>query len=76
MAANDREEVALSSSELDNVLSSAGLAEGPPAAPEDDLELYGVWVKVKPQTVPQTRASADTSSDDIGSPSSRYQSHA
>ena len=60
-AASDREEVALSSSELDDVLNSAGLVEGEPAAPEDDLELYGVWVKVKPQPLAQARKSAPPS---------------
>lgn len=65
-AADDREDVALSSSELDDVLSSAGLAEDTPQMPADDLELYGVWVKVKPQPVatrpPATAELADLES--------------
>jgi hypothetical protein len=57
-ASDDRDEVALSSSELDDVLSSAGLSEGDPLALDDDLDQYGVWVKVKPEAVSSRTASA------------------
>ena len=65
-ASDDREDVALSSSELDDVLSSAGLAESSPGLPADNLELYGVWVKVKPQPV-ATRPTAPAELADLES---------
>jgi hypothetical protein len=41
----EEEEIALSDSELDNVLQSASVTSEP------NLEQYGVWVKVEPQNV-------------------------
>jgi hypothetical protein len=48
---SDEEEIALSDSELDNVLKSASVTTEAPGGDEDDLERYGVWVKVEPQAV-------------------------
>ena len=45
------EKIALSDSELDNVLKSASVTTEPPGGAEQNLEQYGVWVKVKPQNV-------------------------
>ena len=48
---SDREEIALSTSELDDVLSSADLHSESGDAGEPDLEKYGIWIKVEPQTL-------------------------
>jgi pilus assembly protein FimV len=45
----DDEEITLSSSELDDVLSSAEIDEPDAGREEGSLEQYGVWVKVKPE---------------------------
>jgi len=47
----EEEEIALSDSELDNVLKSASITSEPDGAAERQLEQYGVWVKVEPQNV-------------------------
>jgi hypothetical protein len=47
---SDREDIALSTSELDDVLSSADLSEtGEAKGP--GLEKYGIWIKVEPETL-------------------------
>jgi pilus assembly protein FimV len=48
---SDREDIALSTSELDDVLSSADLHDESGDAGEPDLEKYGIWIKVEPQTL-------------------------
>jgi hypothetical protein len=45
------EEIALSDSELDNVLKSASISDEPAGGAAENLEQYGVWVKVEPQNV-------------------------
>ncbi len=47
----EEEEIALSDSELDNVLQSASVTSEPAGGAEENLEQYGVWVKVEPQNV-------------------------
>ena len=47
----EEEEIALSDSELDNVLKSASITSEPADGAEENLEQYGVWVKVEPQNV-------------------------
>jgi hypothetical protein len=47
----EEEEIALSDSELDNVLKSASITSEPAGGVEENLEQYGVWVKVEPQNV-------------------------
>jgi len=47
----EEEKIALSDSELDNVLKSASETTETSGAAEQDLEQYGVWVKVEPQNV-------------------------
>jgi len=47
----DREDIALSTSELDDVLSSAELRSESGEAGDPDLEKYGIWIKVEPQTL-------------------------
>ena len=48
---SDQEEIALSDSELDNVLKSAELTNEAPAGEQGNLEQYGVWVKVEPHAI-------------------------
>ena len=48
---SDQEEIALSDSELDNVLKSAEVTNEAPAGEQSNLEQYGVWVKVEPHNV-------------------------
>ena len=48
---SDQEEIALSDSELDNVLKSAELTNEAPAGEQGNLEQYGVWVKVEPHNI-------------------------
>ena len=47
---SDQEEIALSDSELDNVLKSADITDETPEE-QNNLEQYGVWVKVEPQNL-------------------------
>ena len=47
----EEEEIALSDSELDNVLKSASVTSEPAGGAEENLDQYGVWVKVEPQNV-------------------------
>ena len=48
---SDQEEIALSDSELDNVLKSADITDEAPDAEDSNLEQYGVWVKVQPRNL-------------------------
>jgi hypothetical protein len=48
---SDQEEIALSDSELDDVLKSADITSESPEAEQGDLEQYGVWVKVEPHNI-------------------------
>ncbi|MBN2553747.1 MAG: hypothetical protein JXB06_13300, partial [Spirochaetales bacterium] len=51
---SEQEEIALSDSELDDVLKSAEItSETAGGDDEDNLEQYGVWVKVEPKDVEQ-----------------------
>jgi pilus assembly protein FimV len=52
----EQEEVALSSSELDNIINSAEIRNEDGDTDDDNLEQYGVWVKVEPEKI---EASAD-----------------
>jgi pilus assembly protein FimV len=45
---SEQEEIALSDSELDNVLKSADITNEDPDEQRSSLEQYGVWVKVEP----------------------------
>jgi hypothetical protein len=45
------EDVTLSTSELDNIMSSAEFTSGEVNSEEKNLEKYGVWVKVTPEQV-------------------------
>jgi pilus assembly protein FimV len=47
----DREDIALSTSELDDVLNSADLRSESGDAEGPDLEKYGIWIKVEPQAI-------------------------
>jgi pilus assembly protein FimV len=47
----DREDVALSTSELDDVLSSAEIRSESGNDEESGLEKYGIWIKVEPETL-------------------------
>ncbi len=47
----EAEEIALSDSELDNVLQSAEVTDEFSAEEAENLEQYGVWVKAEPQDV-------------------------
>jgi pilus assembly protein FimV len=58
----DSEEITLSSSELDDVLSSAEFDEPGADLEQGSLEQYGVWIKVKPEDV----QSEDEDQDDFG----------
>ncbi len=66
----EEEEIALSDSELDNVLKSASITSESDGAAEQQLEQYGVWVKVEPQNVEEEAEEnmafelADLESDD------------
>jgi len=62
------ETIALSDSELDNVLKSADIAGAEGPEDESNLERYGVWVKVEPQSV-ETEAEGNTAFElsDLGS---------
>jgi pilus assembly protein FimV len=48
---SDQEEIALSDSELDNVLKSADITNEAPDGEQGNLEQYGVWVKVEPHSI-------------------------
>jgi hypothetical protein len=48
---SDREDVALSTSELDDVLSSAEIRSESGNDEESGLEKYGIWIKVEPETL-------------------------
>ena len=48
---SDQEEIALSDSELDNVLKSADITDEDSEEEQSDLEQYGVWVKVEPHNI-------------------------
>jgi pilus assembly protein FimV len=48
---SDREDIALSTSELDDVLSSAELSSETGEAKGPSLEKYGIWIKVEPETL-------------------------
>jgi pilus assembly protein FimV len=48
---SDQEEIALSDSELDNVLKSADITDEASDAEDSNLEQYGVWVKVEPHNL-------------------------
>jgi len=56
----DREDIALSTSELDDVLSSADIRSESGNDEEAGLEKYGIWIKVEPETL---EAAAETESD-------------
>jgi hypothetical protein len=56
----DREDIALSTSELDDVLSSADIRSESGNDEESGLEKYGIWIKVEPETL---EAAAETESD-------------
>jgi pilus assembly protein FimV len=58
----DDEEITLSSSELDDVLSSAEFNEPDVDAEDSSLEQYGVWVKMKPEDL----AAAEGEQEDFG----------
>ena len=47
----DREDIALSTSELDDVLSSAEIRSESGNDEESGLEKYGIWIKVEPETL-------------------------
>jgi pilus assembly protein FimV len=47
----DREDIALSTSELDDVLSSAEISSESGNDEESGLEKYGIWIKVEPETL-------------------------
>ncbi len=47
----DREDIALSTSELDDVLSSAEIRSESGNDEESELEKYGIWIKVEPETL-------------------------
>ncbi|UCF98787.1 MAG: hypothetical protein JSV89_04435 [Spirochaetaceae bacterium] len=47
----NEDEIALSDSELDSVLKSADITDEAGEGAEDNLDQYGVWVKVEPQDV-------------------------
>ena len=48
---SDQEEIALSDSELDDVLKSADITSETTQAEQGNLEQYGVWVKVEPHNI-------------------------
>jgi len=48
---SDQEDIALSDSELDNVLKSADITDEALDGEESNLEQYGVWVKVEPHNI-------------------------
>jgi pilus assembly protein FimV len=47
----DREDIALSTSELDDVLGSAEIRSESGNDEESGLEKYGIWIKVEPETL-------------------------
>ena len=47
----EQEDVALSSSELDNIINSAEIKREDGDTEDDALEQYGVWVKIKPEEI-------------------------
>jgi pilus assembly protein FimV len=47
----DREDIALSTSELDDVLSSAEIRSESGNDEESGLEKYGIWIKIEPETL-------------------------
>jgi hypothetical protein len=47
----DREDIALSTSELDDVLSSAEIRSESGTDEDSGLEKYGIWIKVEPETL-------------------------
>jgi hypothetical protein len=47
----DREDIALSTSELDDVLGSAEIRNESGNDDESGLEKYGIWIKVEPETL-------------------------
>jgi pilus assembly protein FimV len=56
---SDREDIALSTSELDDVLSSADLSGEAGEAQGPSLEKYGIWIKIEPETLDSVPESED-----------------